>query len=51
MAKFEIEIWLDGYDTEEEMEEACFEWIYQQLNFAASRVEIRKIEEPQNAKQ
>lgn len=45
MAKFIVEIWLDGYNSEEEMEEACEEFIYEQLNFAASSVRITKIED------
>jgi len=31
---------LDGYDNEEEMIEACEEFIYENLNFSASSVEI-----------
>ena len=38
MAKFTLELYLDGYDTEEEMIEACKEFIYDQLNFAGSGV-------------
>ena len=44
MPKFIVELWLDGYETEEEMEAACEEFIYEQLNFAASSVEITRIE-------
>ena len=47
MPKFEIELWLDGYDSEEEMELACEEFIYDQLNFSASSVKI--IKKPNNA--
>jgi hypothetical protein len=48
MAKFLVDLWLDGYDTEEEMEEACAEFIYQQLNMTASSVKIEKIEEDEH---
>ena len=44
MPKFIVELWLDGYDTEEEMEEACAEFIYEQLNFSASSVKITKLD-------
>ena len=30
--KFIVDLWLDGYETEEEMREACKEFIYEQLN-------------------
>lgn len=45
MAKFIVELWLDGYDSEEEMEKACVEFIYEQLNMTASCVKITKVEE------
>lgn len=45
MPKFIVDLWLDGYETEEEMEEACEEFIYQQLNFTASSVQITRIED------
>lgn len=35
MAKFLIELYLDGYDTEAEMRAACLD---EQLNFSASSV-------------
>jgi hypothetical protein len=38
MAKFTLELWLDGYDSEEEMIEACKVFIYEQLNMTASGV-------------
>jgi hypothetical protein len=43
--KFIIDLWLDGYETEEDMEDACFEFIYEQLNFAASSIRIERYEE------
>jgi hypothetical protein len=43
--KFIVDLWLDGYEMEEDMEEACFEFIYEQLNFSASSVEIERYEE------
>lgn len=45
MPRFIVDLWLDGYDTEEEMIDACEEFIYEQLNFSASNVEIEKIDE------
>ena len=38
MTRFVFDYWMDGYDTEEEMIEACKEYIYDQLNFTASGV-------------
>jgi len=46
MPKFEVELFLDGYDTEEEMSEACDVFIYDQLNMTASSVKIKLLEEP-----
>lgn len=43
MAKFLIELYLDGYETEEEMIEACKEFIVDQLNFTASSVKILEV--------
>ena len=40
MPKFIVDLWLDGYNTEEEMTEACAEFIYEQLNFSASSVKV-----------
>ncbi len=45
MPKFVVEMWLDGYESEKEMDEACEEFIYDQLNFSASYVKITKVEE------
>lgn len=45
MPRFIVDLWLDGYDTEEEMIDACEEFIYEQLNFSASNVKIKKIDE------
>ncbi len=45
MPKFIVDLWLDGYDTEEEMSAACEEFIYSQLNFSGSGVEITRITE------
>lgn len=44
MPKFIVELWLDGYETEEAMEAACEEFILEQLNFSASDVKVTKIE-------
>jgi hypothetical protein len=45
MPRFIVDLWLDGYETEEEMEAACEEFIYDQLNFTASSVKVTKMEE------
>jgi hypothetical protein len=44
MPKFIVDLWLDGYDTEEEMNDACEQFIHEQLNFTASSVKIKRIE-------
>lgn len=43
MPYFIVDLWLDGYETEEETEAACKEFIYDQLNMTASGVHIHKI--------
>ena len=47
MPKFivELELELDGYETEEEMEDACIKFIHQQLTFTSSSVTVTKFEE------
>jgi hypothetical protein len=47
MPRFIVDLWLDGYDTEEEMIDACKEFIYEQLDFSASNVKIEMIDEVQ----
>ena len=42
MPQYIIDLWLDGYDTEAEMEKACDEFIYEQLNFTASSVKVKR---------
>jgi hypothetical protein len=46
MPKFIVDLWLDGYETEAEMAEACEQFIYDQLNFSGSSVKIMKIPSP-----
>ncbi len=44
MAKFLVDVVLDGYDSEEEMlASGVEEWIYEQLNFGGSGVSVRKL--------
>ena len=50
MAKFVVDLWLDGYETEEEMEKACEVFIYQQLNFSGSSVEISMFDNDEKIK-
>jgi hypothetical protein len=38
--KMLIEIWLDGYDTEEAMKDACIEFVQEQLDMSASSIKI-----------
>ena len=45
MTKFIVDLWLDGYDTEEEMNEACEVFINEELTMAASGVACTKFEE------
>lgn len=45
MPKFMVEIWLDGYESEEEMADACEEFINDQLNFTASSVTVTRVDE------
>lgn len=45
MPKFLVELWLDGFETEEEMEKACEEFIYEQLNMTASSIKVTKVDE------
>jgi len=40
MTKFVIDLWLDGYETEEEHDAACEEFIRDQLDFSGSSVNI-----------
>ena len=42
MAKFIVELWMDGYNSEEEMEKACETFIEDQLDFSGSSVKIMK---------
>lgn len=44
MTKFVIDLWLDGYETEEEHDAACVEFIQDQLDFTASSVTVEKME-------
>ena len=38
--KFIVDLWLDGYDSEEDMEKACIEFIKESLDFSASSVSV-----------
>jgi hypothetical protein len=46
--KFIVDLWLDGYETEEDMEEGCWEFLDEQLNFSASSVSIERYEDESN---
>ena len=38
--KFVVDLWLDGYEDEEEMKKACIELIQESLDFSASSVSV-----------
>ena len=44
--KLLIELWLDGYETEKAMFEACKEHVEENLNMTAGSVKILWAEEP-----
>jgi hypothetical protein len=46
MPKFIVDLWLDGYDNEEDMKEACREFILESLDFSASSVKVEDYDEP-----
>lgn len=45
MPRFIVDLWLDGYDNDKDLEEACEEFIYEQLNMTASSVSVEKIDD------
>lgn len=38
--KFVVDLWLDGYESEEDMKEACIDFIKESLDFSASSVSV-----------
>jgi hypothetical protein len=38
--KFVIDLWLDGYEDDEEMRKACIEFIKESLDVTASSVKV-----------
>ena len=42
--KFLINLSLDGYETEEEMKEACIVFIEEQLNMTASCIKVLEVD-------
>jgi len=44
MTKFIIDVWMDGYDNEEEMVEACKTFIHESLTSSATSVSIDYVE-------
>ena len=51
MPKYLLDLWLDGYETEEEMVSACDKFIDDQLNITASSLKFERItEDSQEAK-
>lgn len=47
MPTFIVKLWLDGYETEEEMTEACEELIDDSLNMTASSLRFKLLTEEQ----
>jgi hypothetical protein len=45
MPRFIVDLWLDGYESEEEMAAACKEFIFEQLDFSASSVTVTEIKD------
>jgi hypothetical protein len=43
--KLLIDIHLDGYETKEEHDKACLEFVEEQLNFTASYIKVLPYEE------
>lgn len=43
MPRFVIDLWLDGYETDEEQLQACKEFMIDQLNFTASSFKIIEV--------
>jgi hypothetical protein len=43
MARFILDMWMDGYDTEEDMVGACLAFIDDELNFSASSAKARLV--------
>ena len=43
MARFIIDLWLDGYDNEEKMISACIEYLNDSLTMTASSYKLIKI--------
>jgi len=44
MPRFIVDLELDGYNTDEEREAACIEFIEDQLDFSASSVKVSKFD-------
>lgn len=43
MARFLVDLWLDGYEDEEAMNKACIDFIEDSLDFSASSVSASKV--------
>lgn len=43
MARFLVDLWLDGYDTDQEADSACEAFIFENLDFSASSVKVTRI--------
>lgn len=43
MPRFIVDLWLDGYDTDEEVAAACEEFILDSLDISAASVKVTRI--------
>jgi len=43
MARFIVDLWLDGYDTDQEADSAAETFIVENLDFSASSVKVTRI--------
>lgn len=45
MPKYLVDLWLDGYNSEDEVKEACDDFIREQLDFSISKFHVESLEE------
>jgi len=48
MGKYLVELWLDGYESDAEREQAELAFIEEQLDFSGSSVKVTKVAETDN---
>ncbi len=47
--KFVVDLWLDGYDNDADLQKACLEFIKENLDFSASSVKAEPYNDADNA--